>query len=489
MIRGSVRLLLAVAALGITACSGEAPEPSVERTQDPIVRATAQGGRDQVVLLYMQTVINGELRTRACSGTYIADRVVLTAAHCLENVWTNQLFVYHGQNFAADLPKLTPMGQVLVPPPPGPASVFAQADSFESHPSWNPAQKAPDIGVVYLDRSLPFAPLPIARFRLEDDWINKKGTLEGWGASQALTADISQTVGGKTQRTGLATILGSPTVADYHPEDPNPGMLVPTVRRNTLKTDGRAPNSNACAGDSGGPLLVTKGRDTFVAGVGSFTGQFCETYSLFTRIDPFLPFLDEAVRRGGRNPVKQHLQCVAENSDGTLSAYFGYENKNGVSIDVPFGAKNSLTNDKRSARPTEFLPGRHDWVFGVDFTTNGQLKYVLSTEASSTALTVDKRSSRCGASVAPQVACGGFCRAGFNAGCADALPSPIQCMKDCLDFVAAFPACAAQSLAMNQCNARKPPGQSHWLCNGDDFMPSSLDCQTQEQAFFSCISG
>jgi hypothetical protein len=454
----------------------------VDRAEGELVRATANGGKDQVVLLYMRTLTGG---TRTCSGTLFAPRVVLTAAHCLKNVAQNQVFAYWGDDFAADLPSID-----FGVPPPGTPSKFAQADSYENHPDWDPALAAPDMAVVYLDRKPPFDPMPLARFRIDQDWVGKKATLMGWGASQALSADISQTVGGRIQRTGSAKILGSPTAADYHPEDPNAGMLVPAIRKNTLKTDGRAPNTNTCAGDSGSPLLVKVGRETYIAGISSWTGLWCEDYSLFTRIDPFLRFLDKAEKKGGLLGVEPHLECVAPNSDGTLSAYFGYENDNGVSVDVTLGFRNFLPNDTKKSRPTHFAPGRHDWVFGVDLTATDPLSYWLIPEhGRATVLTASKRSRRCGEDVAPQVACGGWCRAGQNAGCPDILPSQIQCMKDCLDFVDAFPECAAESLAMNQCYAATPPGEEHWFCMGDDFMPTSAECADQENAFFTCLFG
>jgi hypothetical protein len=490
MIRGSVRYLWAAAAIAATACSADVQDSSLEKAQEPLVRATADGGKDQVVLLYAQTVVNGQVRSRSCSATLIAPRVLLTAAHCLKDAWGNQVFAYWGSDFAADFSMLTPLGQTLVPPPPGQPSLWAQADSYEVHPNWDPALAAPDMAVVYLDRKPPFEPLPVARFRIDHDWVGKKATLVGWGASGALTADISQTVGGKTQRTGSAKILGSPTAADYHPEDPNAGMLVPAIRRNTLKTDGHAPNTNTCAGDSGSPLLVKEGGKMYVAGISSWTGLWCEDYSLWTRIDPFLSFIDQAIKRGGREDVVPHLECVAENNDGTLSAYFGYQNDNGVSVDVPLGFRNFLANDTRKSRPTHFLPGRHDWVFGVDFTRRDAAAYWLLPEhGPTTLLRATRHSPRCGEEVATQVACGGFCRAGLNSGCPDALPSDTQCISDCLGLTDAFPECSAEILAMNQCYAGTPPGEDHWMCNGDDFMPSSMDCADQESAFLTCLFG
>jgi len=484
-------MLASVAATGCSAGMDQGTDAEVSQEQEPIVRARADGGKDQVVLLYIQTrnPTTGGIGTRSCSGTYFSDRVVLTAAHCLTNAWGNQVFAYFGENFAADLAALPNTGPGVTVPAPGSTAPWAQADSYETHPKWNAAQNYPDIAVVYLDRKLPFKPMPLASERIDDCSMNRPATLMGWGASQSLTADISQTVGGRVERTGTTRILGSPTLADYHPEDPNPGILVPSIRRDLLKTDGHAPYSNTCAGDSGSPLIVKEdGRDV-VAGVSSWTGLWCEDYSLFTRLDPFTPFLNKATQKTGAQKVAPHLNCVAGNSDGSLSAYFGYQNDNGIRVSVPYGANNSLTLDSSSRRPADFLPGAHEFVFGVEFKANQSLTYKLaSPSGSTTTIKVDKKSPRCGADVAPQVACGGFCRAGFAAGCTDALPSDTQCISDCLSLDVSFPNCVAEITAMNQCYAATPPGMDHWMCNGDDFMPSSFDCGDAENAFFNCLS-
>ncbi|HET9931765.1 MAG TPA: trypsin-like serine protease, partial [Polyangiaceae bacterium] len=162
-------LMLSVSA---TACSGGADSEGVlvegAATEDSaILRPTATGGRDQIVMLYITVLTSSGFATRTCSGTYFAPRVVLTAAHCLENAYLDQVFVYYGDNFTQDFPQLTQQGNLLVPPAPGSASVWAKADSFEKHPQWDPKLVHPDMGVVYLDRKLPFDPLPLARFRLD----------------------------------------------------------------------------------------------------------------------------------------------------------------------------------------------------------------------------------------------------------------------------------------------------------------------------------
>lgn len=373
-------------------------------------------------------------------------------------------------------------------PPPGQPSKFAQADSFEAHPDWDPALHDPDIGVVFLDRKPPFKPLQVAPFKMDRTWNGEKAKLVGWGASQALSADISQTVGLRVQRTGKATILGTPTEADFHPDDPNPAMLIPELRRHYIKTDGHAPNANTCAGDSGGPMLLTLDRQDYVAGVSSWTGLWCEDYSLFTRTDEFRKFIDGEARRGGEAALKADLECVAENANGTLTAYFGYENKNGVSLTIPNGSRNSLRLDVDNRRPTRFLPGKHDFAFGVEFRRDQKVEWRLDPEFGPTSVVhANKNSRRCGAEVAQQVSCGSFCSGSLGAGCPEELPSYSQCMSDCVQQFDAFGICGSELIALNQCYGNTPSGPDSWFCFGDGTLPFSFNCDAEAVAFYTCL--
>src|SRR5450432_3588361 len=178
-----VFLLAAIAA----ACSSGAvgSDGNVENvgsSQEAIIGPSTNGGRNEVVMLYMTLTTGG---TRTCSGTYFAPRVVITAAHCLTNIFADQLFVYYGDNFAADLGQLGPGPNGLLPPAPGQPSFFAQADSYEQHPDYNTSGNlSPDVGVVYLDRKPPFDPLPLLRTQLAS---NRTVTISGWGGNSAPT--------------------------------------------------------------------------------------------------------------------------------------------------------------------------------------------------------------------------------------------------------------------------------------------------------------
>lgn len=74
----------------------------------------------------------------------------------------------------------------------------------------------------------------------------------------------------------------------------------------------------------------------------------------FGRAAPSVSF-DQAYRRGGQAVLKPTFDCVAPNVDGTLTAFFGYENENGVSITVPYGTKNALPLDTQNQRLRSFL--------------------------------------------------------------------------------------------------------------------------------------
>jgi hypothetical protein len=481
--------LLAVGGCGeesITGSSGGGDD--LENRTGAIIRPTAQGGRNEVVMIYATAISGGRFITRTCSGSYFAPRVVMTAAHCLENIFFDQVFVYWGDNFAADVSQLTttPTG-FLAPPPVGQPSFWAKADSFEKHPSWDPTLDHPDMGAIYLDRKPPFDPLPLGRFRLDNSWVGRQVTITGWGGDVATSG--TTTSGSRVQRTGLTHILGTPTAADYHPEDPNPGMLVDAVRQDVLKVDGHAPNSNGCFGDSGSPIIVNQFGQDYFAGVSYWTGLFCEDYSLYTRLDPFLPFLDAAYKKGGQETLIPNLECVAPNVAGTLTAYFGYNNKNGVGVTVPFGSKNQLALDVNGFRNSLFNPGAHSFAFGVDFTTSQTLSYSLAPDNSPrTTLTVNRNSLRCGAAQADQVECGGVCRASLRSGCPGLTFQ--ACMSQCLDQVGftndVFPECIPQQQADDGCVARVPPGAANWVCSPFGFLPTAPACAAADTALADC---
>ena len=75
--------------------------------------------------------------------------------------------------------------------------------------------------------------------------------------------------------------------------------------------------------------------------------------------------------------VRPILECVADNGDGTYTAFFGYENRHGEPVTIPYGANNRMTPTTYQGQQPEAFPmpnvvpgrpGRTPWYPGHAFT-------------------------------------------------------------------------------------------------------------------------
>jgi len=462
----------------LNACSGSAPDVPTGTSQSAIVRGEDEEGLDAVVLIQAQRS-NGTTR---CSGTYISPRVVVTAAHCIKaNTIQNRVFVYYGDDYATDVAMLPNI------PAPGEVSPWARVEKWKLNPDFVAAMNYPDLAVLFLDRELPVRPMPIFTEHVGKSYVGDKAIIAGWGASESLDPFLTQVVGVGVKRSGKVAILGSPTAADYDPNDPNPGILDPKIQKDLLKTDGRAPNSNPCAGDSGGPLIIRKNGQKYLAGVGFWTGLSCENYSIFSRIDSFLPFFADAIRDAGRRPITPSLTCVGDNQDGSRTAYFGYLNENSITVDIPLGWDNAFWPPKAGAqRPTSFNPGQHTWAFGADFKPGQTLFYEVNPPHDGpTFVTVDKKAPQCTASD-QGYQCASSCRAIMNAPCPPYHDSFQACASECSATFLWYPDCETEWGAYLQCIAKQSAAPANWSCipdiepqptNCDDFLAAADECE------------
>lgn len=202
---------------------------------------------------------SGEL---VCSGTLVAARVVLTAAHCIDGVAKN-ILVHSGRS--------TPVA----------------VDGYATHPSYDRAGHRHDIGLLHLAGGVDARPATLVssddRLTLERHGENL--VVYGWGVSEAGTVD------GKLRWAVQRDISGK-----------GAAVLGPGFDKARMIAAGRwearlRKYSGACRGDSGGPLVTPTARPA-VVGVVSFGARRCSSNlpTVYTRVSAYREWIATTMR-------------------------------------------------------------------------------------------------------------------------------------------------------------------------------------------------
>lgn len=231
----------------VGACSlGGDPTGSTAATTAPIVTGTIDTGDPAVVGIGVRRVNCGASLAVHCTGTLIAPRLVLTAAHCvLDPRLGGGLEVLFGSDVAA------------------PDAAFRRVSQVATHPDYRDDGDPADLAVLVLAETAPVSPVPLNTTPLDSNLVGQTVRLVGLGQANPGGAPPG------TKRSGTATV--SELQSALFRIVPGPSL--------------------SCQGDSGGPLFGPEGGqpggNEVLIGVTSNGDPGCAVYGLNVRVDAF----------------------------------------------------------------------------------------------------------------------------------------------------------------------------------------------------------
>lgn len=237
----------------LSSCA-ESDAPVVVRSGSlAIVGGAADDGDPHVVALV-------RAGRAGCTGTLISPHVVVTAAHCVEPT--------------AGAPAVFFGNDVKLPGRTGAVSYVRR------HPGFDAGTLANDLAVLVLEPASTIAPAQLMTVPLDPSFVQKAPRVVGFGRGQGAGLPAGRKMEGTTS---VAALFPSTFTARPGPAQP-------------------------CEGDSGGPAFLRVDGVELLVGVTSNGDADCIVSATFTRVDPFVSFLQAYVDATAR-PAELGSRC------------------------------------------------------------------------------------------------------------------------------------------------------------------------------------
>jgi secreted trypsin-like serine protease len=282
-------LLIALACIAIAALALPAAAPAEPTAQASIVGGRAGSIAEFPYLSFIEAR-EGE-HGFACTGTVVAPRVVLTAAHCVESLDHGGLTPAEDYALATGV---TSPAEAKAP------DIFRVVEAH-AFPGFDPGTLHGDAGILILDRPTTVPLLSLAS--AGDASLYTGGAsvqLAGWGLTHANAKEEPSGLRTTSMVVQSAASCKAKTHGYYSPFSPAAQMC-------TLDVPGK--KSGGCFGDSGGPTIGLRPDGTAVElGIISTGGEACSTKrpNVMTRTDFVSTWVAEwiaATEAGGPRPT------------------------------------------------------------------------------------------------------------------------------------------------------------------------------------------
>jgi hypothetical protein len=274
-------LLVLFSFASLVACDGAAPVVSTSRATHAII-----AGAENRMLPAVGAILNGG--QSFCTGTLLAPKVVLTAAHCIDSARSANNLA-----FRIELPANNANGYEW-------KTYAADPSLLTTHPNWDASQvkNGYDIGFVILKEAVEATdakPLP-------------------WNADTPIDQSY---VGQSIQFLGYGLVVSTKTQVVR--AQVKMGALIPieAIRNHEIVTRGQG--TSICHGDSGGPALLQMQGAWTVVGVNSYvTGTLaapkrsaCDGTGVPIRTDSYKTYIQSIMQQYASNPCTTNEHCDA----------------------------------------------------------------------------------------------------------------------------------------------------------------------------------